>query len=76
MENLFDLEYQYQLYLKRVALPESKMHPQQKIETKRAFFGACGQMLMMLRDDLPKLSGEGGYNVLEGMIIQVENFFK
>jgi len=75
MADLFDLEHQYQLYLKRMALPENKMHPQQKLETKRAFFGACGQMLLMLRDDLPKLSDEDGYNKLDGMINQVGQFF-
>ena len=36
------LEKQYQLYLERVGITESQMHPIQKIETKRAFMGACG----------------------------------
>lgn len=75
MEDKFDLEHQYQLYLKRMALNELLMPPQQQIETKRAFFGACGQMLMILQHDLPELSDQEGYEKLEGMIKQVGNYF-
>lgn len=55
MNKQFDLEHQYQLYLKRVALSENTMHPQQKKQLKEAFMGACGQMLILLRDDVGAL---------------------
>lgn len=72
---LFDLEHQYQLYLELVSLVESNMSKHQKTETKRAFFGACGQMLMLLRDDLSKLSEDNAIKTLEQMTTQVGNFF-
>lgn len=74
-EDLFDLEHQYQLYLQRMTLTESAMHPQQKTETKRAFLGACGQMLILLRDDLSKLEENVAIEKLEQMTSQVGNFF-
>jgi len=52
-DTLFDLNYQYDLYLERVGLDKDTMHPVQAVETKRAFFGACGQVLVLLRDDMP-----------------------
>lgn len=39
-ENPFDLEHQYQLYLKRVKLSETTMSEVQKKETRQAFMGA------------------------------------
>jgi hypothetical protein len=47
----FDLLHQYQAYLNRVDLDETKMSQIQAIEMKRCFMGACGQMLVLLHDD-------------------------
>ena len=44
------LEDQYQLFLQRMKLNEAKMHPQQKVQLKQAFFGACGQLVILFRD--------------------------
>ncbi|HET6558083.1 MAG TPA: hypothetical protein VFG54_12260 [Prolixibacteraceae bacterium] len=71
----FDLNYQYQLYLDRVKLKESQMAPVQRTELKRAFFGACGQMLMLLRDDIGKLEEDEAIKELDGMINQVSDFW-
>lgn len=71
----FNLEYQYKMYLQRMQLDESKMHPVQKIETKRVFFGAFGQVLMLLQNDISELPEEKGVEILESMINQVANFF-
>ena len=71
----FNLEKQYELYLQRVGLKESQMPKTQKVEMKRVFIGACGQMLIMLRDDLTQLSEEESIIQLESMINQVANFF-
>lgn len=72
--NLFDIEYQYELYLERVGLKRSEMQPVQAIETKRAFFGACGQMLILMRDDMPDNENEA-VKLLQGMHDQVGDFW-
>ena len=64
----FNLEKQYQLYLERVGITESQMHPIQKIETKRAFMGACGQMLILLRDDLGALEEDKAIEQLQKLL--------
>jgi len=71
----FNLEHQYQLYLQRMALSESTMHPQQEIQLRQTFFGASGQMLILLRDELSKLEEEKAMETLQDLINQVGNFF-
>ena len=71
----FNLEYQYQLYLKRVGLEESVMHPVQIKETRQVFFGACGQMLILLRDEVGALEEEEAFEVYTDLINQVGAFF-
>lgn len=71
----FNLDHQYQLYLKRVGLSETLMPPSQMRETKRAFMGACGQILIMLRDDVGKLEENDAITTLDSLINQVSNFW-
>ena len=71
----FDLDYQYQLYLERMGLVEGKMHPAQKKQLKEAFFGACGQMLDLMRDDIGGLEEREAINAFEDMVHQVKTFF-
>lgn len=71
----FDLHHQYQLYLKRIQLNEKTMSPIQRKETKRAFFGACGQLLILLRDDVGELEENEAVEVMDDMISQVGNFW-
>ena len=71
----FDLEHQYQLYLERVKLKEANMHPVQKTETRRAFMGACGQMLILLRDDLGALEESKAIETMQDMVNQVQVYF-
>jgi hypothetical protein len=52
MQEYLTVEQQYQLYLKRVALSEDTMHPQQRIQLRQTFFGAWGQALIFMRDDV------------------------
>lgn len=51
-----NLEEHYQKYLELVKLDESKMHPIQKIETRRAFMAGMASMftLFMPITDLPE----------------------
>jgi hypothetical protein len=76
MENQnLDLEYQYQLYLKRAALDESLMGEVQKKETRQAFMGACGQMLILLQEDIGKMDVDAGVEAMVGMLDQVDEYF-
>ena len=74
MDKKFNLEHQYKLYLQRVNLDESKMHKQQKTQLKLTFMAACGQMLLLLRDDISELSEEEGVKVLEDLTNQVSKY--
>lgn len=69
-------EHQWQEYLKRVGLNESTMHPTQKQETKRAFFGAIGQLLVLQRDEIALLPENKGAKVLQEIFNEVLNFWQ
>ena len=72
----FDLHEQWKLYLQRVGLKQENLHPIQLTETKRAFYGACGQMLILFRDDLLSLADfeeEEIEEELKKMIQQVQH---
>jgi len=71
----FNIENQYKLYLERMKLIESKMPELQRIETKRVFYGAFGQLLMLLQNDISALSDEDAFKTLDSMINQVGQFF-
>jgi hypothetical protein len=71
----FLLNNEFQKYLKKVNLSADKMHPLQLQETKRAFFGACGQMLVLLRDDISILEESDAIQVLESLDKQVGDFW-
>lgn len=71
----FNLEYQYSLYLKRIGLSESKMHPIQKTQLKETFYGAWGQSLLLLRDEVGQLEEDDAVDQVQGMLDQVGNFF-
>lgn len=73
--NEFNLEHQYKLYLERMGLSEKTMHPQQKIQLKQTFFGASGQIIILLRDELSKLEDEKAVETMQDMINQVVKFF-
>lgn len=71
----FNLEYQYQEYLKKVKLNESQMSPVQKKETRQAFMGACGVMLILLRDEVSKFEEDKAIEIMQGMFDQVGDYF-
>lgn len=72
----FDVEKQFLEYAKRVKLDKNRVPAIQWIETRRAFFGAWGQALYMLRDDLSELTEDEGVEVLEDMKNQVLRFWQ
>lgn len=76
----FDLNHQWGLFLERCSLKEVKMPEDQRREMKRAFFGACGQLLILMKDELADYSDKEGdeaaANVLQNMLDQVGDFWQ
>lgn len=71
----FDLNEQWQLYCRLVQLPEDKMGPIQRMETKKAFMGACGQMIVLLKE-IGEKDEEEGCRILIDLEEQVSTFWK
>lgn len=75
MPEVFDIEFQYQEYLKRVNLNEADMHTQQRKQLRETFFGAVGAVLILLRVETQKLSEDDAVKSFQYMIDQVGEFF-
>ena len=75
----FNLEHQWKLYLERAQVKEADMSAIQRQEMRRAFFGAIGQMLILMRDDLGDYADKQGDDkaatILQDMLNQVSNFW-
>lgn len=72
----FNIEHQFMLYLERVGLNILTMDPIQLQETRRAFYGAAGQILLLVRDDITELSDIVGGLALHSMLTQVVVFWE
>lgn len=70
-----NIELQWREYLKRVDLVESELHSKQRTEMKRAFYGACGQMLILWLRASVELTDEEFVIVLEDVRNQVRKFW-
>lgn len=76
MNEEFNIEHQYQLYLERMSLSESSMHPQQRIQLRQTFFGAFGQSIILMRDGVGAIETEDeAIKVMKSMLDQVGAFF-
>ncbi len=75
MKNPFDLEEQFAAYLKRVGLNPETMSPVQLTETKRAFYGCAGQLLIATRDNFVNMTDEQCGEALDNMLNQVGEFW-
>lgn len=73
--NKFNLEEQYQMYLDLMGLDESQMPPIQQQETRRAFFGACGQMLRLMTEDIADLEEVDAVGTIINLKNQVSEYF-
>lgn len=58
-----------------VNLKENEMGTNQRTIMKRVFMGACGQMLVILRDELSKLDEDAAVEKLQMMFNQVSDYF-
>lgn len=71
----FNLDHQFNLYLKRMNLQESTMSEVQKTETKRAFMGGMAQMLMLIRNDNGNVPDEELLEGCQSMLRQLDTFW-
>ena len=77
MSKNLEIDYQYELYLKRMALDESKMHEVQKTETKRAFYAGATQILAVMCVDIACIEDFNRAVVtIDDLVIQCEQFWK
>lgn len=72
---IFSVEHQFQLYALRVRITRTKVSPVQWIETRRAFFGAWGQLLFLLRDEIGEMSDDDGIDILQAQTDEVGRFW-
>ena len=76
----FNLDHQWSLFLDRCDLREVKMPEDQRREMKRAFFGACGQLLILFRDELNDYGDKHGdiaaAHMMQNMLDQVGDFWQ
>lgn len=74
MKNELSIKYQFEQYLKMAGLDKNKMHTIQYIEMRKTFFGAFGQALIVLRDELND-DEDIAIDQLQNMLNQVGDFF-
>lgn len=72
----FLVEEQFQLYCKRSKLDLDNCSTTQVIETRRAFYGAVGQLLVFLNGELAERSEDEGVAELERIWEQVRAFWQ
>lgn len=76
----FLISHQWSLFCERCGVSENKMPEDQRREMKRAFFGACGQMLILLRDELgdygDKHGDEAAAKMMHNMLNQVADYWQ
>ena len=75
-KKFFSLNDEFERYLKLVKLDKRRMPPVQLREIRRAFYGACGQMLILARDGVAAIENEDeAAEALQDMLNQVANFW-
>jgi hypothetical protein len=74
--NEFDIEKQYQGYLLRVGLSESKMPLIQQKQLRDAFFAGVGQSLLIFRDHVSQIEDEDkAIDTMSGMLQQTIDYW-
>lgn len=71
----FSLADEFERYLKLVKLDKRRMPPVQLREIRRAFYGACGQILVLTRDEVGALPEPEAVEALQDLWNQVANFW-
>lgn len=73
--NTFKVEDHYQFYLRLSGADESKMHPIQRSEMRKAFYAGAGQILELLKNKVSELPEEKGVEVMESMMQEISEYF-
>ena len=73
--NPFNIEDQYQFYLKKMELDEATMHPMQRVQLRQTFMGASGIILLLIRDEFGALSDDEGDRMFTSMVDQVGDYW-
>lgn len=71
----FDLEQQFLRYLKQTKQSPARMAPGQLREMRRVYYGACGHLLAILRDEVASFPEDDGVKVVADLWTQVGNFW-
>ena len=75
-KKFFSLNDEFERYLKLVKLDKRRMPPYQLREIRRAFYGACGQILILSRDEVAAIeSDDEAAEALQDMLNQVADFW-
>jgi len=69
-----NIDYQFSLYMKSNGLVQSELPPRLFREIKRAFFNGAGQLLNLMKNDLPEIPIEQASVKLHFMEYQIENY--
>lgn len=71
----FNIDQQFEFYLKLVKLDKRKMPANQIREMRNCFYGGIGQIIVLMRDHLSKLPDGEGEKVLQKMMDEIGNHF-
>jgi hypothetical protein len=71
----FDIDKEFSLYLRRVNLEHLDKESAQYNEMKRAFYGACGQIVIYMTQDCADLPEEEAMKEIDNIIYRVGEFF-
>lgn len=76
-KEVFNLEWQFKKYLERANVKEEDLPPIQLKEMKQAFMGACGQMLVLFKNDITDIPDEDdAVETMEDLFKQVMDYFE
>lgn len=70
--NIYD---QWKLYLHLSGYEDRQLPIVQERETKRSFMAGIGQMLMLMRNEIPNLSEDEAVKAFDQLIQQVSDFW-
>lgn len=75
MEEMFSIQNMFDFYIetnyKDKILPENQYH-----QLKLCYFGACGHLLVLIRDKISNLEEDEGVKLLNSMLNEFINLYK
>ena len=72
----FTVKQQWKFFMQRAGFKPGELPVVQEIEMSKAFYGASGQILLLLRDELSDLPEKDGMVKLQSMINEIGTFFQ